>query len=87
MNDPSKCIQYFISQNFKMRIVIIIFFVILGCGLAADNLGAQERIVGGREAGFGSFPWQAYIRVGSSRCGGSLINERHVITAGHCVAR
>ncbi|XP_021962859.1 prostasin isoform X2 [Folsomia candida] len=57
------------------------------CGLAADNLGAQERIVGGREAGFGSFPWQAYIRVGSSRCGGSLINERHVITAGHCVAR
>ena len=31
-----------------------------GCGLAADNLGAQERIVGGREAGFGSFPWQVH---------------------------
>lgn len=26
-------------------------FCYLGCGLAADNLHAQERIVGGREAG------------------------------------
>ncbi|ODM91975.1 Serine proteinase stubble [Orchesella cincta] len=57
------------------------------CGLAADNLWAQERIVGGREAGFGTFPWQVYIRIGSSRCGGSLINDRHVVTAGHCVAK
>lgn len=30
---------------------------------------------------------QAYIRIGSSRCGGSLINQYHVVTAGHCVAR
>ncbi|KAJ9573659.1 hypothetical protein L9F63_009000, partial [Diploptera punctata] len=51
------------------------------------SLGAQRRIVGGDEAGFGSFPWQAYIRIGSSRCGGSLVNRYHVVTAGHCVAR
>ncbi|XP_071524738.1 uncharacterized protein [Panulirus ornatus] len=59
-----------------------------GCGLSASSrLTAQRRIVGGTEAGFGSFPWQAYIRIGSSRCGGSLINQYHVVTAGHCVAR
>lgn len=58
------------------------------CGLSSsDRLTAQRRIVGGTEAGFGSFPWQAYIRIGSSRCGGSLINQYHVVTAGHCVAR
>ncbi|XP_068216461.1 uncharacterized protein [Palaemon carinicauda] len=58
------------------------------CGLSASSrLSAQRRIVGGTEAGFGSFPWQAYIRIGSSRCGGSLINQYHVVTAGHCVAR
>lgn len=43
--------------------------------------------MGGDEAGFGTFPWQAYIRIGSSRCGGSLVSRRHVVTAGHCVAR
>lgn len=62
-----------------------------GCGVStaklAPTLGAQRRIVGGDEAGFGSFPWQAYIRIGSSRCGGSLVSRRHVVTAGHCVAR
>ncbi|XP_050737899.1 uncharacterized protein LOC127009157 [Eriocheir sinensis] len=59
-----------------------------GCGLSVSSrLTAQRRIVGGTEAGFGSFPWQAYIQIGTSRCGGSLINEYHVVTAGHCVAR
>lgn len=58
------------------------------CGLSATRRNvAQRRIVGGSEAGFGTFPWQAYIRVGSSRCGGSLVNEWYVVTAGHCVAR
>jgi hypothetical protein len=41
------------------------------CGLnAARRNVAQRRIVGGDEAGFGSFPWQAYVRIGesSSRC-------------------
>ncbi|BES96002.1 serine protease [Nesidiocoris tenuis] len=57
------------------------------CGVSVKSQIAQRRIVGGDEAGFGSFPWQAYIRIGSSRCGGSLVNRYHVVTAGHCVAR
>ncbi|XP_055698271.1 uncharacterized protein LOC129798859 isoform X2 [Phlebotomus papatasi] len=57
------------------------------CGISIAKQTAQRRIVGGDDAGFGSFPWQAYIRIGSSRCGGSLISRRHVVTAGHCVAR
>uniref|UniRef100_T1HAB6 Peptidase S1 domain-containing protein n=1 Tax=Rhodnius prolixus TaxID=13249 RepID=T1HAB6_RHOPR len=67
-------------------------YSIYGCGLSVKSQAAQRRIVGGDEAGFGSFPWQvspwrAYIRIGSSRCGGSLVNRYHVVTAGHCVAR
>ncbi|KAJ8680279.1 hypothetical protein QAD02_016066 [Eretmocerus hayati] len=57
------------------------------CGISASKQTAQRRIVGGDEAGFGSFPWQAYIRIGSSRCGGTLVNRFHVVTAGHCVAK
>jgi len=58
------------------------------CGVSSVRRSiAQRRIVGGDEAGFGTFPWQAYIRIGTSRCGGSLVNNWHVVTAGHCVAR
>jgi len=58
------------------------------CGVSSVRRSiAQRRIVGGDEAGFGTFPWQAYIRIGTSRCGGSLVNQWHVVTAGHCVAR
>lgn len=38
-----------------------------GCGISLAKQTAQRRIVGGDDAGFGSFPWQAYIRIGSSR--------------------
>ncbi|KAL0123125.1 hypothetical protein PUN28_007632 [Cardiocondyla obscurior] len=61
---------------------------IRGCGIpVVSKQIAQRRIVGGDDAGFGSFPWQAYIRIGSSRCGGTLVNRFHVVTAGHCVAK
>lgn len=46
---------------------------------------ARRRIVGGTDAGFGVYPWQALIQIGTSRCGGALIGRQHVITAGHCV--
>merc|ERR1719186_1623771 len=46
---------------------------------------AGRRVVGGTEAGFGSFPWMALVRGSTNRCGGALISSRWVVTAGHCV--
>ena len=37
-----------------------------------------KRVVGGTEAGFGSFPWMALVRAGQARCGGALIGDRWV---------
>lgn len=47
----------------------------------------SEFIVGGEVEYPGSWPWQAQLSVPgySHWCGGSLINETHVVTAAHCV--
>ena len=43
------------------------------------------RIVGGREAKPGAWPWQAAVYVKSQfRCSGALIKENWVLTVAHC---
>lgn len=46
----------------------------------------KARYVGARDAGIGEFPWQALvINRGLDLCGGVLVSQQHVVTAGHCV--
>lgn len=49
------------------------------------------RIVGGKGATFGEFPWQVLVRESTwlglftkNKCGGVLISSRYVMTAAHC---
>ncbi|PVD20358.1 hypothetical protein C0Q70_18512 [Pomacea canaliculata] len=44
------------------------------------------RIVAGVNALACEFPWAVVVRVGSSLCGGSILDADTVITAGHCVS-
>ncbi|XP_070851914.1 spaetzle-processing enzyme-like [Drosophila suzukii] len=48
-----------------------------------------HRIFGGVEAQPNEFPWMALLLdiEGKGVCGGSLINNRYVVTAAHCVSR
>uniref|UniRef100_A0A2M4AL94 CLIP domain-containing serine protease n=2 Tax=Anopheles triannulatus TaxID=58253 RepID=A0A2M4AL94_9DIPT len=58
------------------------------CGLES----LTDRIVGGSETSLDEFPWYALLEYESKKgvrefkCGGSLINQRYVLTAAHCLA-
>ncbi|CAG0923919.1 unnamed protein product [Notodromas monacha] len=55
------------------------------CGITST-----ERIIGGRNANLGDYPWQVFLRIQTSNglkmsCGGSLISDKYVLTAAHCL--
>ncbi|XP_052754251.1 transmembrane protease serine 12 [Galleria mellonella] len=56
------------------------------CGLPSSRI-LQKRIIGGREARFAEFPWQAHVRISEFQCGGVLVSRQYVATAAHCVWR
>ncbi|XP_049828783.1 trypsin-7-like [Schistocerca gregaria] len=55
------------------------------CGITGSDV-VDTRIVGGYQAPPHIFPWMVAILFnGFMNCGGSLINDRYVLTAGHCL--
>ena len=70
-----RLLKYSVAKQFPEELSV-------KCG---RQMTAAKRVVGGSDAGFGQYPWMALVRGGLSRCGGALIADKWVVTAGHCV--
>lgn len=62
------------------------------CGLrrTGSDCIKSNRIMGGQDAQCNEWPWQAYIYATIDQnkgiaCGGSLVNQRFVVTSSHCI--
>ncbi|XP_059611209.1 transmembrane protease serine 9-like [Phlebotomus argentipes] len=59
-----------------------------GCGFSNAS---HNRVVGGVDANLGAWPWMALLGYKNSlgeigfKCGGSIITQKHVLSAAHCI--
>ncbi|XP_049820926.1 phenoloxidase-activating enzyme 1 isoform X2 [Aethina tumida] len=62
----------------------------LSSGQCGVHISENNRITGGSSTELGEFPWMAilvYVSKSGMKngCGGSLINSKYIVTAGHCL--
>jgi trypsin len=57
-----------------------------GCSLNSASINARNaRIVDGETAGTNTLSWATLLEIGNSLCGGAIISDSYIMTAGHCV--
>ena len=68
-------------------VFVVLFASVLGDS-SSDDILIHRRVIGGYVAQKGEFPYQAILREknnGNQFCGGTIISDKWILTAGHCI--
>jgi trypsin len=65
--------------------VLLVGFGAAEAVLAQETIKFGRRIVGGEKTEIKEHPWQVALTIGGALCGGSIIAQKWVLTAAHCV--
>lgn len=76
------------STSQKMKILLILLAITLA--VQGNGNATFERIIDGRDAKIRDFPYSVYLNKlyypnKFYACGGSILNERFILTAAHCI--
>ncbi|EOX3354583.1 trypsin-like serine protease [Vibrio cholerae] len=76
------------NKTFLSGVVGTLLFTSFQFSASGTESGVSSRIIGGEQATAGEWPYMVALTARNSShvfCGGSLLNERYVLTAAHCV--
>ncbi|XP_008190743.1 uncharacterized protein LOC103312277 isoform X2 [Tribolium castaneum] len=83
--NSSKYSLSFSETGCETRKVVRVRCQALECGARPQAVKHIARIVGGGNAGLGSWPWQAALyKEGEFQCGATLLSDTWLVSAGHC---
>jgi len=71
-------------MKLSIALVLAIFIAAINAASVKELPSNNFRIVGGEPADKHEFPWMVDLRRGSHYCGGSVLNNKWLMTAAHC---
>uniref|UniRef100_A0A8B9N7W3 Peptidase S1 domain-containing protein n=1 Tax=Accipiter nisus TaxID=211598 RepID=A0A8B9N7W3_9AVES len=79
----NSCLQSVQKARATEGVMISLHFSTV-CGKPVRPITEIQRILGGKSAGTGNFPWQALTGI-HGRGGGALLGDRWILTAAHTI--